>query len=1054
VTGGTLRPGAPSYVTRRADTELYVRLLTGDFCYVLTARQMGKSSLMASTAKRLEGEGVRTAIVDLTQIGTERGAADANQWYFGVAYEIHKKLGIAESLRSWWQERADLPAVQRLTEFFRELVLAHCPGRVVVFVDEIDSTIGLPFADDFFAAIRACYNARATDPVFERLTFVLLGVASPDQLIQDRARTPFNVGHRIDLTDFTLGEACPLAAGLHPDSEVAAQRLERVFHWTGGHPYLTQSLCRAAEERSAETASPEAIVDPLAETLFLSSLAQREENNLKYARARLTPGGVVGRRLLRLYLRVREGQKVLDEPTSPLFAQLKLVGVVKVGDDGNFAVRNRIYEAVFTPEWVKSEMPADRGLQLAAAILAAAVIGLLFYYEASYPRIYVRQLKAATESDAYAVAAEAYGTLRSIPFWRSQAAELMAQFWDQRALQQAALGHRDESLLSRLKAIEVKDTTRRRKEAQALVGDDYAELQGTFRSPTFVTDLAFSPDGHYVLAASPDGSVRSWSRDAGRTLRQVKPARRWPDTEDFFSVRLGADGRSLLTVDGQGRFEKMDLETDRLIESVSTGLLVPVGLASFRRFSQDGRYIVGNEPGRGWCIWDRGAKRRLDFPSAANPLNVAFSLDRKMASITNDTIRIWSLNAPQFLGSPIQQKGVTDIEFSGDGGLVLTSDVYGAVRIWNWKTGEPVGPLLRHGEEVTSLATSPDNGLLLTGGRDKAVRIWQNRGSRPQGVLLQKGIPGSVAFRANGPGILIISGDGTVGLQEFGGEQVRALWRLVPNLQSYLAPGGQFVLEAIGSATCLRVAETGRIACPFPKEVLAAFSPDGQTVAILGPGGVRLWNAKSCKPLAPATIFRNRPYEASFSLDGKLLAAVDNVDRTLRVIDARSGQLNQVFSLPVSVVLVAFSQDKRTLLIVDMDGGVRLWSRSSGKPMPPLFKARLNSVGAIVFHPDGRSFIVATERWLYSFSLEGNTPSLRSARLLRGSWMDAFRFVPGCDDCLEAIEGYSDSFFVEKIHFDEPDNPPIQGTPKELLAHWQKVLGLQFDGKTGAFLPL
>lgn len=59
----------------------------------------------------------------------------------------------------------------------------------MIFVDEIDSTIGLPFADDFFAALRACFNARATEPAFERLTFVLLGVASPDQLIQDPART-------------------------------------------------------------------------------------------------------------------------------------------------------------------------------------------------------------------------------------------------------------------------------------------------------------------------------------------------------------------------------------------------------------------------------------------------------------------------------------------------------------------------------------------------------------------------------------------------------------------------------------------------------------------------------------------------------------------------------------------------------------------------------------------------------------------------------------------------------------------------------------------------
>ena len=38
-----------------------------------------------------------------------------------------------------------------------------------------------------------------------------LGVATPAQLIKDRRRTPFNIGHRIELTDFTPEEARPLA---------------------------------------------------------------------------------------------------------------------------------------------------------------------------------------------------------------------------------------------------------------------------------------------------------------------------------------------------------------------------------------------------------------------------------------------------------------------------------------------------------------------------------------------------------------------------------------------------------------------------------------------------------------------------------------------------------------------------------------------------------------------------------------------------------------------------------------------------------------------------
>jgi len=79
----------------------------------------------------------------------------------------------------------------------REIVLPRAPERLVIFVDEIDVVRSLPFStDEFFAAIRECYNRRTEDPEFRRLTFCLLGVASPSDLIRDTRLTPFNIGRR------------------------------------------------------------------------------------------------------------------------------------------------------------------------------------------------------------------------------------------------------------------------------------------------------------------------------------------------------------------------------------------------------------------------------------------------------------------------------------------------------------------------------------------------------------------------------------------------------------------------------------------------------------------------------------------------------------------------------------------------------------------------------------------------------------------------------------------------------------------------------------------
>ena len=235
--GGSLEFDSPTYVARAADDELFQRVSSFELCYVLTTRQMGKSSLMIRTAKRLIDAGWRAAIIDLTTLGSGKDVT-AEKWYYGVCEEIARSLELDFDFGAWWDQQQRLPLSQRFVRFLRDVVLKHNTQPVVIFVDEIDSTLNLDFSDDFFAAIRACYNARTTEPDFRRLTFVLLGVASPSDLMKDRSRTPFNIGSRVELTDFTAEEARPLAQGLADDDAARRLLLSRVMKLVGGHPYL------------------------------------------------------------------------------------------------------------------------------------------------------------------------------------------------------------------------------------------------------------------------------------------------------------------------------------------------------------------------------------------------------------------------------------------------------------------------------------------------------------------------------------------------------------------------------------------------------------------------------------------------------------------------------------------------------------------------------------------------------------------------------------------------------------------------------------------------
>ena len=348
--GGTMSADAPSYVERKADQELLAHVIKGDFCYILRSRQMGKSSLMTRTVAQLQEKHICSVVIDLSEM-IQRGMT-AEEFYSGLVNVFIQELKLPTQLGEWWQTHALLSAVQRFSDFVSNEVLSHVQHRVVVFIDEIDSTLNLDFSDDFFAALRAFYNHRARHPDLHRLTFVLLGVASPTDLIQDRTRTPFNIGYRIELKDFTFDEARKLAGGLPMDDTMAEQALARVLYWTAGHPYLTQKMC-AALVTARQPKGRKQRVDTLVHTLFFSERAW-EDPNLVYVRDRILEDKNHADALLELYRRVLSREPVLDDDRSLVYASLKLAGIVKVSLRGVLEPRNRIYQQVFDLAWVST----------------------------------------------------------------------------------------------------------------------------------------------------------------------------------------------------------------------------------------------------------------------------------------------------------------------------------------------------------------------------------------------------------------------------------------------------------------------------------------------------------------------------------------------------------------------------------------------------------------------------------------------------------------------------------------------------------------------------
>lgn len=368
VDGGTLRANTPSYVTRPADEELFRALLAGEYCYVLTPRQMGKSSLMIHTSQRLKERNVKTAIVDIQRIGTDK----VKEWYGSMLSQIRRGLGLKVDTDAWMSQRSNIGYGELFVQFVQDVVLVEIKDPVVIFFDEVDWLIKLGFRDDFFASIRAIYNARAQYSELSRISFVLLGVAAPADLIAEPTRTPFNIGHAIPLQELSFEDADPLQKGLdaiYPND--GARILERIFYWTNGHPYLTQKICKAVVEAPEANWSNEA-VDALVNELFLSE-ESRKEANLKFIQDRVLSSEQYGE-LLKFYKRSLRS-RVKENGQSVIQNQLMLSGLL-TSEDGFVKVRNRVYQTVFDEKWIDQNMPKDwqRTVNIALGIVLGVLI--------------------------------------------------------------------------------------------------------------------------------------------------------------------------------------------------------------------------------------------------------------------------------------------------------------------------------------------------------------------------------------------------------------------------------------------------------------------------------------------------------------------------------------------------------------------------------------------------------------------------------------------------------------------------------------------------------
>lgn len=1003
VTGGTLPREAPSYVERQADHELYDAVRAGECTYVLTARQMGKSSLMVRTASRLREAGVAVAVLDLTAVGQN---LDAEQWYDGLLGLLARTLDLEEELEDFWLKHGRLGPLQRWMAALRDVVLAKVPGPVVLFIDEIDAVRSLPFsADEFLAALRECYNRRVEDPEFRRLAFCLLGVAAPSDLIRDTRTTPFNIGRRIDLDDFTPDEAATLARGLEPGKDGTFRRstreaealLGRVLYWTGGHPYLTQRLCQAAANDGNVRRARD--VDRLCAALFLSASARDRDDNLLLVRERILRGaGPAGNAdlaaLLDLYGKVRAGKRVADEDTNSLCTILKLSGLVRSCaqqglrlpplDSPHLVVRNRIYERVFNRNWVAHHMPDAelrrqrsayrRGLRRATALSAVVVcvIGALAWtaFRSADDRrlalvaarrdrdgagdlLYVSQMNLAH------VALKEGKTVRAqrlLELHRPGKGETDRRDFVWRYLWRLCRGQDRHTYPARAGEVNAVSYSPDGKSLAIAGADGVVEFWDTKRA-TLMTTLpahrgscraTFSPDGRLLATVGgQDGTVKLWDlfrRRLGQPVlrRQFKTSKRI-----FPRILFTPDGGTLIAGSEKGTVRLWDLRSGRL--SPAADRTIPIRTADPMDLSPDGGTLAlcaSGPEGGGISLWDirSGKIRRLPVslpPTGGLVECVAFSPDGRMiATGTRGTVVLWEARGGQRLRTLRGHEGVVfSLAFSPDGKMLASSGLDPTVRLWDPKTGRLLAFRQGHTRRVASIAFSPDGRTLASGSRDRTARLWDTDLRIIQAAERERTGAETLASGSDSVGAIAFSPDGRL-LAEVRAKSV-ALWNVATRRRA-----GPALLKEPDAK-------------PYGVRSACQFSPDGKLLASANrDGSIGLWDVET---RARVGVIRGNPAIVSslcFAAGGILVSANGGGSTgsaaSRRFWDLTSGRLLADSPGDSSRVqgAVAVSPDGGTIAAAGPHQRVELWDAASLRKMGSL-EGEVAAT-SLAFSPDGR----------------------------------------------------------------------------------------------------